>query len=81
MHQSYETSATVDEQVRVQLAGVPFAPGTQVEVVISPKSGPAEADGDSASAARARMRELFASVRGFRMAPKIAREDLYERRP
>ncbi len=33
---TYETSATVEEQGRVQLAGVPFAPGTQVEVIIHP---------------------------------------------
>jgi hypothetical protein len=34
---SYETSATVEEQGRVLVAGVPFAPGTEVEVSISPK--------------------------------------------
>jgi hypothetical protein len=33
----YETSATVEDQGRVRVAGVPFAPGTQVEVTISPK--------------------------------------------
>ena len=32
---SYETSAIVEEQGRILLAGVPFAPGTQVEVVIN----------------------------------------------
>lgn len=34
---TYETSATVEDQGRVSLTGVPFAPGTQVEVTISPK--------------------------------------------
>jgi hypothetical protein len=34
---SYETSATVGDQGRVLVVGVPFAPGTQVEVSISPK--------------------------------------------
>jgi hypothetical protein len=34
---SYETSATVQEQGRVLVAGVPFAPGTEVEVTINPK--------------------------------------------
>ena len=81
---SYETSATVGEQGRVQLAGVPFAPGTEVEVVISPKARAADASppvGDDAlAAARARMRELFAAVKGFRVAPKIPREELYDRR-
>ena len=33
----FETSATVGEQGQVHLAGVPFAPGTKVEVTISAK--------------------------------------------
>jgi hypothetical protein len=35
--QAYETSATVQGQGFVSVAGVPFAPGTEVEVTISPK--------------------------------------------
>ena len=34
---AYETSATVQGRGEVHVAGVPFAPGTEVEVVISPK--------------------------------------------
>jgi len=34
---SYETSATVEDHGQVRLAGVPFAPGTEVEVTISRK--------------------------------------------
>ncbi len=34
---TYETSATVEDQGQVRVAGVPFAPGTEVEVTISPK--------------------------------------------
>ena len=70
---SYETSATVEDDGRLLLDGVPFAAGTQVEVVISPKSVRAP---QSIEAARVRMRELFASVKGFRIASKIPREDL-----
>ena len=33
----YERSATVEAQGEVRVAGVPFAPGTEVEVTISPK--------------------------------------------
>ena len=40
--QSYETSATVEERGQVRVAGVPFAPGTEVEVSISPKRRPLE---------------------------------------
>jgi hypothetical protein len=42
---TFETSATVEDQGRVQVAGVPFAAGTRVEVVISPvENGAAAAD-------------------------------------
>ena len=37
---SYETTATVEEQGQVHVAGVPFAPGTEVEITISPNHGP-----------------------------------------
>jgi hypothetical protein len=38
----YETSATVEDQGRVQVVGVPFETGTQVQVCISPKRLSAE---------------------------------------
>jgi hypothetical protein len=34
---AYETSATVEPQGDIRLVGVPFAPGTEVEVTVSPK--------------------------------------------
>jgi hypothetical protein len=34
---TFETSATVQDQGQIHVAGVPFAPGTEVEVTISPK--------------------------------------------
>jgi len=81
---TYETSATVEEQGRVLVAGVPFAPGTEVEVTISPKVGSenevTRAEDQALAGSRERMRELFATVKGFRMAPKMRREDLYDRR-
>jgi hypothetical protein len=40
---AYETSATVESPGDVRVVGVPFAPGTEVEVTISPKrKNPAE---------------------------------------
>ncbi|HEY3394625.1 MAG TPA: hypothetical protein VGK58_18080 [Lacipirellulaceae bacterium] len=39
---AFETSATVQDQGQLHLAGVPFAPGTEVEVIISPKVRPEE---------------------------------------
>jgi hypothetical protein len=42
---TYETSATVQEQGRVLLAGVPFEPGTRVEVTITPvQNGAGQSD-------------------------------------
>jgi hypothetical protein len=40
---------------------------------------PAEPEEPRLAAVRARMRELFHTIRGFRLAPKIPREELYER--
>lgn len=34
---SFETSTTVEPQGDIRVIGVPFAPGTEVEVTISPK--------------------------------------------
>ena len=34
---TFKTSATVGEQGRILVAGVPFAPGAEVEITIIPK--------------------------------------------
>jgi hypothetical protein len=80
----FETSAIVEDHGQIRVAGVPFAVGTQVQVSISPKVRPDEASADvdsqALATARARMQELFRTIKGFRMAPRISREDLYDRR-
>jgi hypothetical protein len=80
---TYETSATVEDQGQVRVAGVPFAPGTEVEVTISPKvrseAQLASTQAEALVASRDRMRELFRTIKGFRNSPRIPREDLYER--
>lgn len=79
----YETSATVEDQGQVCVVGVPFAPGTAVEVTISPRRTSNEEvtapDDETLTAARERLRELFRTIRGFRNSPRIPREELYER--
>lgn len=79
---SYETSAVVQEQGRLLVAGVPFPPDTEVEVTISPKvrskGERATLEDEALAAARERMRELFRTTKGFRMGPKIPREELHE---
>lgn len=80
---AYETSATVDEQGLVHVRGVPFAPGTEVAVVLSPmrQSGAlvTPSDDNALAAARQRMRELFRTTHGFRNSSRIPREELHER--
>jgi len=80
---SYETSATVEEQGQIRVSGVPFAPGTEVEVTIREKvatdanRSPADVD-----EARLRMRDLFARVRARNTEPvgPLRREELYDRK-
>ena len=77
--QAYETSATVQGQGEVHLAGVPFEPGTEVEVTISPKDhaakGPEPGSND-------RLTQLFAALNKARNVEPIGslrREELYDR--
>lgn len=81
---AYETSATVGGQGEVRVGGVPFAPGTEVEVTVRPlvrsDDVPTGGDDQALAAARARMQELFRTIKGFRMSPRFSREELYDRR-
>jgi hypothetical protein len=80
---AYETSAIVEEHGRVLVAGVPFAPGTEVEVMIRAKVA-ADAGRPPANAeeARVRMKDLFARVRARNTEPvgPLRREELYDRK-
>jgi hypothetical protein len=80
---AFEMTATVQDDGQVHLAGIPFAPGTEVEVKISPKAAVRKegtpADDQAWAEARARMREVLSRIKGFRNTPLIPREELYER--
>jgi hypothetical protein len=39
---AWETSATVEQEGQICVAGAPFAPGTEVDVTVSPRRRPAE---------------------------------------
>jgi hypothetical protein len=73
----------VDEQGRVLITGVPFAPGTEVDITISPilqsEDEMTASDDPILVAARARMRELFGTIKEFRNSPQIPREELNDR--
>jgi hypothetical protein len=80
---NYETSATVQLEGGIYVDGLPFAPGTEVEVLIQPKlplnREGLESDESSRNVIRDQMRELFRVIKGFRNSPRILREELYER--
>jgi hypothetical protein len=80
---TFETSATVEDQGQVRVTGVPFAPGTEVQVTI--REMVATEDDHSAAKleeARARMRDLFARVRArnTESVGPLRREELYDRK-
>lgn len=80
---TYETSATVEDHGQVHVDGVPFAPGTEVEVMIREKvavdAGRAPANAEEA---RVRMKDLFARVKARNTEPvgPLRREELYDRK-
>lgn len=80
---TFATTATVEDHGQVRVAGVPFAPGTEVEVTIREKAA-ADANRPPALAdeARVRMKDLFARVRARNTEPvgPLRREDLYDRK-
>lgn len=83
---SFETSATVDAQGEVHVVGVPFAPGTSLEIVLSPKApiekGTHDADAERLAAARDRIKDLFAALDKARNAKPVGplnRDELYDR--
>ena len=75
---AYETSATVGGHGEIHLAGVPFQAGTEVEVVISPKT----ADVSPASDSNNYLGSLFAALdhgRNNEPIGSLKREELYDR--
>jgi hypothetical protein len=73
---AYETTATVQDQGQLHLAGVPFAPGTEVEVTIKP------AQEGTAPTASDRVSKLFAALDKARNNDPIGplRRELYDRK-
>ena len=70
----YETSTVVSGQGEIHLAGLPFTPGTEVEVVVSPRAV-STAEGDRVTAL------LVALDRAHNTQPigRLRRDELYDR--
>lgn len=77
---AYETTATVEDHGQVHVAGVPFEPGTQVQVTIQL----AQEDGSVTTASPAvRTARLFAALdkaRNSKPIGRLNREELYDRK-
>jgi hypothetical protein len=58
---AFEASATVQPQGDIRIAGVPFAPGTEVEVTISPKRKNAAEFAEAWQRVTAELRQLPAA--------------------
>ncbi len=73
---TYETSAIIDAAGQLCVSGVPFAPGTQVEVRIQPAPDSAsEAGGDPAT----RLLVALDQGRNTEAVGPLRREQLYDR--
>jgi hypothetical protein len=74
---SYETSATVEDHGQVRVAGVPFEPGTRVEVTIRPAQ-----NGASEPVEPGRAERLLAALRKARNSEPVGplkRSEIYDR--
>jgi hypothetical protein len=80
---TFETTATVGDHGQLYVAGVPFGPGTEVEVLLREKV-PAHANRPPAVADEPPLsiRDLFARARARNMESvgPLRREDLYDRK-
>ena len=75
---AFETTATVDAQGSVRLSGVPFEPGTRVDVTITPALASIQAGSDPAPRA-ARLFAAMDAARNVDPVGALKRADLYDR--
>jgi len=73
---SFETTATVENHGEIRLAGVPFAPGTEVEITVKP----AHHGEPSATDRAARLLSALDKARNTVTAGPLRREELYDRK-
>ncbi len=77
--QSNETFATVQGQGEVRVVGVPFAPGTEVEVAISPKMQTTTTGSDRSPDRLGRLLAALDKSRNLVPIGPLLREELYDR--
>jgi hypothetical protein len=71
---AYATTATVEDRGRVRLSGVPFEPGTLVDVTITPTHNGADAPGRAA-----RLLAALDKAHNSETVGPLRRAELYDR--
>ena len=78
MH-TYETSATVESMGHLHLAGVPFEPGTPVEIKITPTRNDAESPDADEVSRTARLLAALDKARNTAPVGPLNRAEIYDR--
>ena len=76
---TYATSAMVEDQGQVRVAGVPFKPGTRVEVTITPTDNGTELPGAAETDRAARLLAALDKSRNTESVGPLRRAELYDR--
>jgi hypothetical protein len=76
---TYETTATVEDQGQVRVVGVPFAPGTSVEVTITPTRNGAGSSSRVDSERAARLLAALDKSTNTEPVGPLRRAELYDR--
>jgi hypothetical protein len=76
---TYETSATVEAQGQVRVAGVPFEPGTRVDVTIRPARKSTESPGAAEPDRAQRLLAALDKARNSEAVGPLRRAELYDR--
>ena len=75
----YETTATVEDHGEIRVAGLPFAPGTQVEVVIHPIENGAGTPTEQTADRSTRLLAALDKARNVEPLGAFNRGELYDR--
>jgi hypothetical protein len=75
----YETSATVEAHGQVRAEGVPFAPGTRVEVTITPIPNGSQSPTSAGSARAERLLAALDKARNTETVGPLSRAELHDR--
>jgi hypothetical protein len=77
---TFETTTTVEDRGQIHLSGLPFEPGTDVEVTIKPVENAGRAKAAEASDRAARLFAALDKARNTTPIGPLRREELYDRK-